>query len=145
MAKFLILLLTVFATGRALAQTPTANSPNCTEYGGKSVPILQPGTRKFKIKAVNGVSSKTAREADYVEFKTMEPIYSTGNPPVVLFAKDTPIYGFVIFRKSRHFPIRKGKLELRLEPLINWNGDDIQIAISRHGKFEDPDRPDQRK
>lgn len=141
MAKFLVLLLIVFATGHTLAQTPTNN---CTEFGGKSVPILQPGTRKFKIKAVNGVSSKTAREADYVEFKTMEPIYSSGNPPVVLFPKETPIYGLVTLRKSRHFPLRRGKLELQLERLVNWNGDEIEIAISRHGPLVPIDRPKQR-
>lgn len=141
MAKFLVLLLIVFATGRTLAQT----SPNnCTEYGGKSVPILQPGSRKFKIKAVNGVSSKTAREADYVELKTMEPIFSTGKPRVVLFDKDTPIYGLVTRRKSRHFPLRRGKLELQLERLVNWNGDEIEIAISRHGPLVPIDRPKQR-
>ena len=141
MKNFLILSLVVFATSSAFAQTATNN---CTEYGGKSVPILQSGSRKFKIKVANGVSSKTAREADYVEFRTMEPIYSTGNPPVVLFAKDTPIYGLVTRRKSRHFPLRRGKLELQLERLVNWNGDEIEIAISRHGPLVPIDRPKQR-
>lgn len=141
MRYFLVLSLIVFGSVGGVAQT-TAN--NCTEYGGKSVPILQPGTRKFKIKAMVGVSSKTAREADYVEFQTMEKIYAAGNPPTLLFDKGTSIYGVVTWRKSRKFPLRRGKLELELERLINWNGDLIEIAISRHGPFARNDRPDQR-
>jgi len=139
MRCFLILSLVVVATVNTLAQ-----STNCAEYGGESVPILQPGGRKFKIKAVVGVSSKTAREADYVEFKTMEKIYSADDSPVVLFDKDTPIYGVVTLRQSRRFPFRRGKLEVELEQLVNWNGDRIDIAISRHGPLARNDRPKQR-
>ena len=39
------------------------------KYGGTDVPIIN---HPFKIKAVTGVSSETARTGDYVEFKTME-------------------------------------------------------------------------
>ena len=141
MRYILLLLLIVFGALQGLAQTTTNN---CTEYGGKSVPILQPATRKFKIKAMGGVSSKTAREADYVEFRTMEKIYAAGKPPVLLFDKDTPIFGVVTRRKSRKFPFRRGKIELELEQLVNWNGDKIDIAISRHGPLRRNDRPDQR-
>lgn len=142
MRYLLVLSMVVFVTVEGLAQTTTSN--NCTEYGGKSVPILQPGTRKFKIKAITGVSSKTAREADYVEFQTMEKIYAAGNPPTLLFDKGTSIYGYVTLRKSRKFPFRRGKLELNLQQLVNWNGDKIDIAISRHGPLPRNDRPDQR-
>lgn len=141
MRYLLVLSLVMFGTVENLAQTITNN---CTEYGGKSVPILQPGTRKFKIKAVGGVSSKTAREADYVEFKTMEKIYAAGGPPILLFDKDTPIYAVVTRRKSRRFPFRRGELELELQQLVNWNGDKIDIAISRHGPLARNDRPKQR-
>jgi hypothetical protein len=153
MRYFLILLLVVIGTADISAQTtptatptptPTTITNNCTEFGGTSVPILQPGTRKFKIKAIVGVSSKTAREADYVEFQTMEKIYSAGNPPKLLFDTGTSIYGAVTLRKSRHFPMRRGKIEVKLDPLINWNGDRIEIAISRHGPFPINDRPKQR-
>ena len=108
------------------------------------MPILQPETRKFKIKTIVGLSSKTAREADYVEFRTMEKIYAAGKPPTLLFDKDTPIYGFVTLRKSRKFPFRRGKLELELDQLVNWNGDKMDVAVSRHGPLPRNDRPDQR-
>jgi len=92
--------------------------------------------RPFKIKAVVGVSSSTARVADYVEFKTMENIYSATNPPKLLFGKDTPIYGVVTRRKHRHFPFVGGQLELKLEPLVNWDGMRVEIAIARHGPID---------
>ena len=124
----------------------------CEPYGGKRLPILyHPGQSKFKIKAVAGVDSATAREADYVEFKTMENIYAAVPqpsaqplPPIVLFPKETPIYAIVTHRKHRHFPLVRGQLELKLEPLTNWNGEEIEIAIARHGPVKSPDEPKRR-
>lgn len=133
--KYLFLFLVIAVTNTNVS----AQLSGCKEYGGTPAKILK-AERRFKIKAVVGVSSATAREADYVEFKTMENIYSTDTPPVVLFAKDTPVFGVVTLRKARHFPLRRGKLELILEPLINWNGDEIHIAIARHGPVNNPDR-----
>src|SRR5262245_35785412 len=115
MRYLVALCLIVFASLNVMAQADRCKP------GVKAVQILQSSNRKFKIKTVTGVSSATAREADYVEFKTMEKIYSDEPLPQVLFDKDTPIYGLVTLRKSRHFPLKRGKLELILEPLVNWN------------------------
>lgn len=125
MRYLLLLSLFVFASVSTLAQC---------KYGGTRVPILQ--NHAFKIKVVSGVSSSTARVADYVEFKTMENIYSRTNPLKPLFAKDTPIYALVTRRKHRHFPFVGGKLELKLDPLVNWDGEPVQIAIARHGPID---------
>jgi hypothetical protein len=122
MKRFLFLSVFVMASVSASAQC---------RYGGTLMPIMQ--DRPFKIKAVVGVSSSTARVADYVEFRTMENIYSATDPPKLLFGKDTPIYGVVTRRKHRHFPSVGGQLELELEPLINWDGTRVEIAIARHG------------
>ena len=70
------------------------------------VPSSNLRDRRFKLEAVVGANSGTAREADYVEFKTMEKIYSTDNPPRVLFDKGTSIFGLVTHRKKRQFPFR---------------------------------------
>ena len=124
--KYLLLLATlVFAGVNTFAQC---------RYGGTRVPILQ--NHPFKIKAMSGVSSRTARVADYVEFTTMENIYSIEYYPKVLFAKDTPIYAVVTQRKHRHFPFVGGKLELGLNPLVNWDGGQIEMAIARHGPID---------
>jgi hypothetical protein len=104
------------------------NSPQCP-YGGTYQRILQ--NHRFKIKAASTIDSKTARVADYVEFKTMEPIYSRSADE--LFGKDTSIFALVTRRKHRHFPVTDGKIELELKPLINWDGTPIEIAIARHG------------
>lgn len=120
---------TYFSITIGSASVSSLAPPPCP-YGGTHVPILQ--NHPFKIKAVSGVSSSTARVADYVEFKTMENIYSATNPAKVLFAKDTSIYGIVTLRKHRHFPFVGGNLELELQPLINWDGTAIQFAIRRY-------------
>jgi len=85
--------------------------------------------RPYKIKVVSGVSSETSRVADYVEFKTMEPIYSSDGTQV--FPKETAIFGVVTRRKHRSFPFMGGKIELRLEPLLTWDGQAVEIAIAR--------------
>lgn len=140
--KYLFIVSVIFcSTYSTLAQTPLKP---CSEYGGTRVNILKSPGRRFKIKAVVGASSATAREADYVEFKTMEKIYSTDNPPKVLFDKDTSIFGYVTHRKKRQVPFRRGQIELQLEPLINWNGDIIEMAILRHGPFKKDDKPERR-
>ena len=143
--KYLFLVFIFFySTFNTFAQTPEKKFDGCQEYGGIRRTILKSPDRRFKIKSVVGANSGTAREADYVEFKTMEKIYSTDNPARVLFDKDTPIFGFVTHRKKRQFPFRRGQIELRLEPLINWNGERIEMAILRHGPFKTPDKPERR-
>ena len=143
--KFVFLaLLFVFSTFNLLAQTSDKKKDGCVEYGGTRRTILKSPERRFKIKSVVGANSGTAREADYLEFKTMEKIYSTDNPPRVLFDKDTSIYGIVTHRKGRRFPLRRGKIEIRLKPLVNWNGEEIQMAIFRHDPVKNPDRPKRR-
>jgi len=143
--KYLFLVsILLCSTFNPLAQTAEKKSYGCQEYGGTRRTILKSADRRFKIKAVVGANSGTAREADYVEFKTMEKIYSTDNPPRVLFDKDTAIFGFVTHRKKRQFPFRRGQIELRLEPLINWNGERIELAVLRHGPFKDSDKPERR-
>lgn len=140
MKYFFLVSILFCSTFVSVAQTPLQNPDGCWEYGGKRVHILKGPERRFKIKSVVGASSATAREADYVEFKTMEKIYSTDNPPKVLFDKDTSIFGYVTHRKKRRFPFKRGQIELRLEPLINWNGDRLEMAIFRHGPFTSEDK-----
>jgi hypothetical protein len=112
-------------------QSPADRIVQC-RLGGQSVPILL--RNPFKIKVVNGVDSGTARVADYVEFKTMESIYAIEDQkyPTEIFPKDTPIYAVVTTRKHRHFPFVGGRLEITLEPLVTWDGTEIQMAIARH-------------
>ena len=150
MKYFFLVSILFCSTFVSVAQTPLQNPDGCWEYGGKKVYILKGPKRLFKIKSVVGANSATAREADYVEFKTMEKIYSTENPPRMLFDKDTPIFGYVTHRKKRRFPFKRGQIELRLEPLINWNGEEIQLAIFRHGPLTkdkpkgEEDKPERR-
>jgi len=114
--------------------------------------IFVTADRPFKIKLEKTVSSATARESDYVQFTTLEPIYSTravklgkntstaeDKCPFVLFDKGTSIFGVVTRRKHRRFPFRNGELEVQLDPLKNWDGNIIQVAIKRH---EPPPRKD---
>jgi hypothetical protein len=146
----ILLLLAVFAaTATSITAQQVQPVQPCYPYEGTLVNILNPHGRRFKIKTVVGVSSATAREADYVEFQTMENIYSVGDPdkktpPVLLFEKGTPIYGVVSVRKSRHFPFKRGKLELVLQPLVNWNGEKYELGIARHGVIRATDKPKRR-
>ena len=144
MKYFFLASIVLLSAYNTLAQTTLRNPDGCWEFGGRRVAIMKFPERRFKIKAVVGANSATAREADYVEFKTMEKIYSIESPPVVLFDKDTPIFGYVTHRKKRQFPRNHGEIELRLEPLINWNGDRIEMAILRHGPVKSPDKPERR-
>lgn len=136
--------LLAFSTFNTSAQTSETKLDGCEEYGGTRRTILKSPNRRFKIKSLVGANSGTAREADYVEFKTMEKIYSTDKPTKVLFEKDTSIFGVVTHRKSRRFPVRRGKIEIRLEPLVNWNGEELQMAIFRHGSVKNPDKAKRR-
>lgn len=111
---------------------PQLGSTQCRDKS-EPIPILLKDS--FKIKAANSVSSATARVADYVEFRTMEPIYSDGPYPAILFDKETPIYAVVTRRNHRHFPLVRGKLEIALEPLLTWDNKRIEMAIARHGKL----------
>ena len=141
--KILLLIIVFAATATDIA---AQQYDACTNDGGTQVRILNPHGRRFKIKTTVGVNSSTAREADYVEFQTMENIYAVAKdkPPQVLFEKGTPIYGVVTLRKSRHFPFKRGKLELILEPLVNWNGEKLDLIISRHGPVRTADKPKRR-
>lgn len=104
----------------------------------------------YKIKAVNGVSSSTARVADYVEFQIMEDVYSQFKAddvsaptekdptakkdllPIVLIPKSSSIFGVVLRREHRHFPVIQGHLEVILEPLKTWDGSLVKVSIARH-------------
>jgi hypothetical protein len=123
MKRFILLATSVFVFGI------NASGQNC------SILIKNP----YKIKAVHGVSSSTARVADYVEFVTMEDIYSDQSGPCkggqVLIPKATPAYGVVTRRKHRHFPFVGGKLEVNLENMKAWDGTQIKVVISRHASL----------
>lgn len=127
-------------SAQPMARTTSAQPLAPCSYGGNRVYILK--NHLFKIKALGGVSSSTARVADYVEFATMDDIYSysTMTPPKIMFKKGTSIYGLVIRRKHRHFPVVGGKLELELQPMLNWDGEPIQLAIARHGPVVTPEK-----
>lgn len=86
----------------------------------------------YKIKVVTGSSSSSARIGDYVEFKTMEPIYTDDSVPLEAFPANTPIYAVVTRRETRHFPLVRGKLEIGLEPLLTWDNQKIEMGIKRH-------------
>lgn len=95
---------------------------------------IQTTAKHFKIKLARTITSATARESDYVEFTTLEDIYSVPKDdcPVVLVAKETSVFGVVTRRKHRHFPFKKGELEIRLDPLKMWNGFEVPLEIVRH-------------
>lgn len=110
---------------------------------GQSCTIL--ATEAFKIKLAQTVSSASARESDYVEFVTLEDIYSVGTEECktqVLIPKGTSVFGVVTRRKHRHFPFVGGKLEVKLEDLKVWDGRRIHISIARHPSMgNDPPKP----
>lgn len=142
MKYLLLVLFLAFATFANAQQSgyylPLPRVSNTCRDGSKPVPILLKDY--FKIKVATGVSSETARAADYVEFKTMEPIYYWDKDyPVILFDKDTAIYAVVTRRNHRHFPLVGGKLEIALEPLLTWDNRRIEIAILRHGELTETD------
>ena len=153
MKYFLASLLLLFATISVAAQSrlirPETRLDVCKKYGGEYLSILgspYPNEyRRFKLKAAGSINSGTSREADYVEFKLMEPVYVADNSKRVLFPKDTSVFGVVTRRRSRHFPVIRGKLELQLEPLINWNGERVEIAIARHGPLRESETLKERK
>ncbi len=138
--KYLLLIsVIVFASANALAQARIlppiapriAPTTTCPWSNSTPVPIL---TRNpFKIKAASTVSSENARVADYIEFQTMESIYSKEIYPTELFKPGQSIFGIVTWRKHRSFPVRGGKIEIALKPLVNWDGTEIQMGIKRHG------------
>lgn len=147
MKYFLLISVIVFGSANAFAQarilpplTPRINPRGtCPLKGSDRINIL---TRKpFKIKAQSTVSSETARIADYVEFKTMEDIYSAAEYPTVVFKESTSIFAVVTWRKHRRFPFRGGNIEIALKPLVGWDGTEVQMGIRRHGRV----RPDDKK
>ena len=113
---------------------PQTGTTQCRD-GSKPIPILLKDS--FKIKAANSVNSGTAKVADYVEFRTMEPIYTDEPHPEILFGENTAIYAVVTRRKHRHFPLVRGKLEIALEPLLTWDNKQIHMAIARHGELKE--------
>jgi hypothetical protein len=90
----------------------------------------------FKIALAQTVSSATARASDYVQFTTLEDIYSTDRVTAaclpVLIPKGTSVFGLVTDRKHRHFPFINGRLEVEPVKLKVWNGDELDITIERH-------------
>jgi hypothetical protein len=127
------LLLICFLAFATVANAQFDSNPKLCRGKSKPIPILQKPS--FKIKAANSVNSATARVADYVEFTTMEPIYSNEDYPTILFDKGTSIYAVVTRREHRHFPMVRGKLEIALEPLMGWDNRRIEMAITRHGEL----------
>lgn len=125
--------LSSFAQSRIILPAPPRNAPvaSCPFSKLKPVPILV--RNPYKIKAASVTSSENARVADYVEFQTMEDIYSMEKYPKVLFKAGTTIFAIVTWRKHRGFPFRRGQLEIGLQPLVNWDGTEVQIGIRRHG------------
>lgn len=87
--------------------------------------------RPFKIKLERTISSATARESDYVQFTTLEDIYcAESDKPVI--PKDTIVFGVVTRRKHRHFPFKKGELEVQLEPMrLGKNAVQVDVSILR--------------
>jgi hypothetical protein len=139
MKLFFLLAVLVFASISTFAQSrsPVTSGiiPPCSHPGSKKVHIFV--RNPYKIKAMTTVSSERARVADYVEFQTMEKIYSTDDFPQLLFDSGTTIYGIVTWRKHRGFPFRRGHLEIALEPLFDWLGTPIQMGIRRHGQVRE--------
>jgi hypothetical protein len=140
MKYFLLISICTFATvanaqSRYYPPARQIGAANRCRDGSKPIPILQKDS--FKLRAANSVSSETARVADYLEFRTMEPVYSDQDYPTVLFEKDTSIYAVVTRRKNRHFPFVRGKLEIALEPLRTWDNKRIEMAIARLGKLDE--------
>jgi hypothetical protein len=145
MKSLFVLMILAFATVTASAQSRIIR-PGQTQVdflpcklGGKPLPILL--RKPFKIKAMTLLDSGTARVGDYVEFQTMEAIYTSGdtpndareNFPEEIFPKSTSIFGVVTARKHRHFPLVRGYVEIALEPLVTWDGREIQMGIRRRG------------
>jgi hypothetical protein len=136
-----VLAFLTFATINANAQyyPPKAPQEGTTPCMRGSTPTQLLLKDSFKIKAANSVSSESARVADYLEFTTMEPIYSAGDFPEPMFDAGTSIYALVTRRNHRHFPLVRGKLEIALEPLRTWDNKQIEIAIARHGELTQKD------
>jgi hypothetical protein len=87
--------------------------------------------RLFKIKLERTISSATARESDYVQFTTLEDIYCVDSDTPVI-PKDTIVFGVVTRRKHRHFPFKKGELEVQLEPMrLGKNAVETKVSILR--------------
>jgi hypothetical protein len=139
--KYLLLFsVFVFTSANAIGQsrilpplTPRINPRGtCLLKGSNRIDIFT--RNRFNIKAQSTVTSETARIADYVEFKTMENIYSAEEYPTVVFKEGTSIFAVVTWRKHRRFPLRGGKIEIALEPLVGWDGTTVEMGIRRHGR-----------
>ncbi len=117
------------ATQTSVQTTPTP--PPCPVGTRLDIALRNP----YKIKLAQTISSSTARVSDFVEFTTLEDIYSVKTdvcPARVLLAKGTSVFGVVTLGKHRHFPFVGGKLEVRLVAIKTWDGDKINVEISRY-------------
>jgi hypothetical protein len=137
--KYLLLVSILMFATIACGQSPTAQ-PSPQPSPSPAVDPTNPCKdekeilfrKPYKIKVVTGTSSATARVADYVEFNTMEPIYTMEEFPQEAFPKNTSIYAVVTRRETRRFPLVRGKLEIALEPLLTWDNRKIEMGIARH-------------
>jgi hypothetical protein len=133
---FFVLVILAFATLTASAQSRIYR-PGQTQadlpcrLGGNPKRILL--RNPYKIKAMTLLDSATARVGDYVEFQTLESIYTDADVPEEVFPKNTSIFGVVTSRKHRHFPFVRGYVELKLDPLLTWDGREINMGIRRRG------------
>lgn len=147
MKLFLLVSVFVFSSVSAIGQarilpplTPRVSPHGTCPFASKgSTRIDIFGRNPYKIKAQSTVSSETARVADYIEFKTMENVYSTEDSPTVVFKEGTSIFAIVTRRKHRSFPFRGGNIEIALKPLVGWDGTEVQMGIRRHGQVRPND------
>jgi hypothetical protein len=101
---------------------------------------LSPSTTIFQIEAVRDVSSGTAKEGDYVEFKVLENVSvqrvvtKDGKQQLAttpLIAKDTVVLGVVTKSHHRRFPFRNGSLYVEVRYVKGVDGTPIPVLISR--------------
>ncbi len=134
----LLISITASAQSRIIrAAQPTVDRLATCPFRKSEGPTPIFARNPFKIKLAKTVSSENGRVGDYLEFKTMEPIYSVDDYPQELFPSGTSIFAIVTWRKHRGFPFRGGQLEIALEPLLNWDGGRVEIGIKRHGVVRD--------
>jgi hypothetical protein len=121
--------------------TTTVTTTQTTTPCAAGTPLTIGTAKAYKIKSVGTVTSSTARPSDYVEFTTMEDVYSEPEGPCpaqVMIPKGTSVFGIVVDRKHRHFPFTNGKLTVQLVPYNTWDNQNITLSISR----KDPLRND---
>lgn len=131
-ASLLILIFGLTVLAQRPSESPSP-SPTPTPCGKEKFDILI--KNPYKIKVEQAVSSSTARRDDYVQFTTLEDVYSVAElncPTKVLIEKGTSIYGRVVIRKHRHFPLVNGRLEIKLLPIKTWDATLVHVDLRRH-------------